>query len=362
MSRQDREALARRIIDEYPYSDAAVEARLSLYSGWSVENNSVLMGALKYHPESPRLLSEIAGIVTSPEESVAFAKKALHFLPDSSEDYSHLWLVETPVVSSNIKLGRAYQRLGDYKSALVHLQTARRLLKPGIAAGDGVEVEINGVVKTLYPDDGTSFYHTLSEEVAAIESGKPLLGPNPQPDRSSSDVSVVSQPTQSTPRSVVSDSPSSVDGFDVPTETKDPSDGVFDPSDPSLSERDKAMRAKQAAEEARAAFIQKQQQAQQRAKQEFERFVRWMQTIENAKSPADLDDFLMREMATHLQGGRSEFTPDRLIRAFETMERHGDAKGMLQLQKMDPDIAKAMSQQQKRNHVPQPTTLPQKNR
>ncbi|MYF55726.1 hypothetical protein F4225_08210 [Candidatus Poribacteria bacterium] len=367
MSSKDRAALARRIIDEYPYSEAALVARFHLYSfggGIGSESIELFKSFLKYHPESSLLHSALAtGLDLSfPEESVAFAKKALHFLPNSSEDYSHLWLVETPIVNSNISLGRAYQRLGDYKSALVHLKTARRLLKPGIVEGDGVEVEIDGVVKKTYHDMTTAFYDRMSEEIAAIEAGKPLLGPNPQPDRSSSDVSVGSQQTQGSPRSVVSDSPSSVDGFDVPIETKDPSDGVFDPSDPSLSERDKAMRAKQAAEEARAAFIQKQQQAQQRAKQEFDRFVRWMQTIENAKSPADLEDFLMREIATQLQGGQSAFTPDRLIRAFETIERHGDAKGMRQLQKIDPDVAKAMSQQQKRNHVPQPTTLPQKNR
>ena len=366
MSSKDRDALARRIIDEYPYSEAALEARFYLNSYCiDVESIEMFKSFLKYHPESPRLHSELAmGLKMSfPEEAVAFAKKALHFLPNSSEDYSHLALLDTPIVNSNIQLGTAYQRLGDYKSALVHLKTARRLLKPGIVEGDGVEVEIDGVVQKIYHDMTTAFYDKMSEEIAAIESGKPLLGPDPEPELSSSDVSVFgSQTTQSSPRSVVSDPPSSVDGFDVPTETKDSSDRIFDPSDPSLSERDRAMRAKQAAEEARAALIQEQQQAQQRAKQEFDRFVRWMQTIENAKSPADLDDFLMREMATHLQGGQSEFTPDRLIRAFETMKRHGDVKGMMQLQKIDPDVAKAMSQQQKRNRVSQRTTPPQKNR
>ena len=34
--------------------------------------------------------------------------------------------------------------------------------------------------------------------------------------------------------------------------------------------------------------------------QEFDSFLRWLETIESAKRPADLDNFLMREMATQL--------------------------------------------------------------
>ena len=200
-----------------------------------------------------------------------------------------------------------------------------------------------------------------SKWITAIESGNPIIKPDTKPQPPTSDFPMLSSETSSLVEQDVVNGPTApVSELDFMLDTSE--SVFFDRSDPSLSAVDEAKRAKQAAEEARAAFIQKQQQAQQRAKQEFDRFVRWMQTIENAKSPADLDDFLMREMATHLQGGRSEFTPDRLIRAFETMERHGDAKGMLQLQKMDPDVAKALSQQQKKNRVPHRTPPPQKKR
>ena len=53
-----------------------------------------------------------------------------------------------------------------------------------------------------------------------------------------------------------------------------------------------------AAQKAQADFARHQQQA-------FEEFLRWMETIENAKSPADLDNFLIREMALHLQDGKT---------------------------------------------------------
>ena len=343
------DAFARRVIAEHPYSEAALEARLHFDSG-TVEGIENLKVALKYHPESPRFLSEIAWSgIRFPEESVAFAKKALRFLPNSSEDYSHLSLVFTPSVQSHATLGRAYQRLGDYKAALVHLKTAQRLLKPGIAGNWG----------------NTIAYDSMSNHIAAIKAGKPILGPDKkqQPEQPSG---FPLFPSQSTPMSDpvgVSEAPLSPGSFDFPTTPPDVMD--FDPANPSFPYEksmrtreayEKSMRTGQAAEQAQADFARHQQQ-------EFEGFLRWMETIENAKSPADLDDFLMREMATQLQGGNAKFTPDRLIRAFETFHRHGETAGMthLQLQKIDPDIAKAMSRHPRRPPVP-PRTAPHKNK
>ena len=152
-------------------------------------------------------------------------------------------------------LGEAYQRLGNYKAAVVHLKTAIGLITPEIDSSPLVEAP--------------AFSSTLSKEIAAIVSWKPLKGPDPKPQM----------------------------GID-----------------------------EHAA-----------------AQQEFDDFLKWMQTIENATSPSELDDFLMREMALHHQGGDMRFTADRLIRAYETLNHYGETEGILRLKKIDPDIVKAMA-------------------
>ena len=81
--------------------------------------------------------------------------------------------------------------------------------------------------------------------------------------------------------------------------------------------------------------------------QEFKDFLRWIETIENAKSPADLDDFLMHEIAKQLQGEKTEFSSDRLIRAYETFQQHGDTEGIKQLKNTDPELERAVSQHNK---------------
>lgn len=322
------DAFARSVIAEHPYSEAALEARLGL-AGSTEE----LRGALKYHPESPRLLSWLADGTRSPEEAVAFAKKALRFLPNSSEDYSLLDLQRTPSVQSHMTLGRAYQQLGDYKAALVHLKTTKSLLKPGIA-----DEWIAG------------YYEYMSKQIAAIEAGRPIFGPDKkQQPTPASDFPVV--PPQSAPPVApvaVTEQPSSVGVFDFPTAP--PEHPGFAPNNLSLVPSDKSVRAVEAAQQARADFAREQQQG-------FEDFLRWMERIEQAKSPAEFDNFLMREMAKQLQGGEAQFTPDRLIRAFETFNRHGDAEGLTQLQKTDPDIVRAMSRQRHNKQAP-PRTVP----
>ena len=194
------DAFIRRVIAEYPYSQAALEARLSLGGG-----EAVYKAALKYHPHSPRLHLAIAlsngGV--DPEESVAFAKKALRLLPNSSEDYSHLETLHSkPHVDAHMKLGRGYQRLGDYKSALVHLKTAQRLLKPGVVEGDGTYFTYtDGSVRKIYTDMTTAFYDQMTEYIAAIESGTPRLGPGLHPQlEHSADFPQFSSPPVASPR------------------------------------------------------------------------------------------------------------------------------------------------------------------
>ncbi len=314
--------LARRIICDYPYSDAALEARYHLMPVLGTEEeSSYLKGMLKYHPNSARLLTDLATNldIVSPEEAIAFGKKSLRI--DPSDDFAHL------------ALGRAYQRLGDYKTALVHLKSAQKFSDPE-------EVSIIGFTidgKTL-----NNKYERIAYEISMIEAGTPRFGPDPEPSGAfSMDVGI------SVPSSVPASSPdldSMFDPSDLP-ELPPVDERVVDSAVPSL--RDAAvMRAREAVESERLASVREQQ------RKEFASFLRWMDTIETAKSPADLEDFLMREMATQLRGGSSEFTPDRLIRAFETMEQHGEAAGLRALEKLDADLARKMLRERPKQRKP----------
>ena len=337
------DAFARRIIAEYPYSEAALEARLYFYDNSEAD----LKAALKYHPQSPRLHLAIArSYGVDWEESVAFAKKALRLFPNSSEDYSHIEdLHRRPDVYAHMTLGREYQRLGDYKSALVHLKTTQRLLKPGVIEDSRywhVEPD-TGEYLPRTDDDTTSFYDKMAEEIAAIESGKPLLGPGlaSQLEKSSDSPKFSSDAVPSSGVVIDSEVPS-VPFFDFPHSVSDdilrdlPASGVS----PDVQ------RALMAQEHAEAVG------RREREVREFASFLLWMGEIESAASPSDLDNFLMREMAVQLQGGYSEFTPDRLIRAFETMHRHGDIEGKRALEKLDAELDREMSRQASNNRKP----------
>ena len=178
----DSYAFARWIIAEHPYSQAALEARIVLNSGidYSVDN---LKEALKYHPVSPALHAEIASGRWGdyPEESVAFAKKALRLLSATSEDYLYRGVYDSPEVRSHRALGLAYQHLGDYKSALVHLKAAQRLYKSGIT-GEPWDLNLDA-------------YNNCVKDIEAIEAGKPRWGQDPKLEPAFGGISVKSSAT-----------------------------------------------------------------------------------------------------------------------------------------------------------------------
>ena len=78
---------------------------------------------------------------------------------------------------------------------------------------------------------------------------------------------------------------------------------------------------------------------QELSQKELDDFLQWAETIMNADAPMDTNNFLMKEMEAHLKGGQPQFAPDRIIRAFETLERYSPAEGIKRLQKNDPDVA-----------------------
>ncbi len=326
----ERFQLAQRIIREYPYSEAVLKMRYTFMhydeNGYSrslggEDQIEYLKGMLKYHPNSPRVLSDLAMYLSydSSEEAIAFAKKSLRVDPSN--------------IDAHDALGTAYQRLGDYKTALVHLKAGQKLSDPN----DGsrwVEIVI---------DENTSLYNDYDEftyEISMIAAGTPRYGPAPQPPVSSSvDVPMFPSDAVSTP-------PPALDP------SFDPLSTPFDmPAASSVDERDVASAGSPSWRDAPAGRARASMETERRRREEFDSFLQWMEQIERAKSPADLDDFLMREMAMQLQGGTSAFTPDRLVRAFETLQRHGERQGRIELEKRDAELAREMERASPKNGV-----------
>ena len=339
----DYAAFDEYIIKEYPNSRAAFEARWQRAIVAITEGNTLkLRSMLKYYPDSPRVNASLAYHSDTYEEAVAFAKKTFELLEHTSEDYSEFHVLDLPRGIAHKTLGRTYQRLGDYKSALVHLKAYQSILLPEMS---------DSMVR--------STYEAFGEDIAAIKAGKPRFPPIP-------DMSGVEEPFLgvSEPNSVLdlSEKGTSVDTSSVEA-SRDASFSDVSRDDLPTEPPTRFDRLSQdiyknqdlpaALEERRRAFAAK----QAKQSQEFEGFLRWLEAIETARSPADLDDFLMREMGFQLQGSGSEYSPDRLIRAFETLQREGKSAGMTKLKRLDPDIARAMSEQQKRRGVsPRPST------
>lgn len=312
-----------RVIEEYPYSEAALMARYRLASDvWPDE--SLLLARykemLKYHPDSPRLLQNLAELTweNSPEEAIAYGKEALKYKPLYSEDTMYgLW---TESVEIHHTLGMAYQQAGDYKSALVHLKTTKNLLESNNVQTDQVSYD---VVVTC---------------IEYIEKGSPLWGPVPRPDLDVSTKSIVDfssmPPLPDSPVDELPDDESvGVDPGLLDAPVPDP--------DPSLISSDAEASRVAASEQAREAFVQEQQETQQ----DFEEFLRWMEAIEGAKSPTDLEDFLMREMAKHLQGESTQFESERVLRAHEVLDRFGEKEGLKRLEQVDPELAREIRRQ-----------------
>lgn len=316
--------LARRIIRDYPYSEAALKMRYKLKStGIGTEDESAyLKDMLKYHPNSARVLTDLARSLDrrSPEEAIAFAQKSQRIDPSNSDTYR--------------SLGTAYQRLGDYKTALVHLKTAQKLSDPNEP----------GFVEFII--DGNSLkneYEFITYEISMIEAGTPRFGPDPKPAAFSMDVGDAAAASVPSPSSAQD---SMFNPFAIPYLPSVPpvAEEGFDGPVPLWGD-DPAMRGREGLDGARS-------DAARHPQQEFDDFRHWLETIESAKRPADLDNFLMREMATQLQGGHSEFTPDRLIRAFEVMQRHGQTRGMAELEKRDAELARELSREPPKKRMP----------
>ena len=213
-------------------------------------------------------------------------------------------------------LGRAYQRLGDYKTAWVYLKKAQ-----------------------TYPHGPL-----LDRYVKAIEAGTPLVQPLPlRREKSPAGTDTSFEVWNALPKDT-----------DTVTETFRDDAGRSEESPPQFSSKQKTVdsereRASASAKRAHEEFLKHQELLQK----ELDDFLQWAETIINAKSPMDTKNFLMKEMEAHLKGGQAHFEPDRIVRAFEIMERYGPKEGIKHLQKNDPEVAEQVQRLLVKKRKPQ---------
>ena len=288
-------AYAERVVAAAP-SD--LEARLYLADSAPKHSRVEVETALEQyqeilldHPDSAHALVEAGSL---------FVAVGSPFAALSHLDKGH----QLGAVRGHFEAAYAYQQLGDYKTAWVHLKKAMRLPHGertythlrAIEAGNPIIAPLP-VDQLDFPEQGELF------EPPGVEQGTPLV-----PD-----------PSVKTP--LFWDKPKTT-GEAVPSSLPD----------------DRAMRARAAAEaakKARADFMEMQELSQK----ELNDFLQWAETIMNADAPMDTNNFLMKEMEAHLKGGQAKFSPERIIRGFEIMERLGAKKGIAYLQEKDPEVA-----------------------
>lgn len=160
----------RTIIAEYPYSEAALQARYYLTGGYSFNKArklSALKEMLKYHSDSPRLLADIVSTTMymdgDPEEAIKYGKEALKYVDLYPSD--SLYGLRTHPEDIHHDLGIAYQKVGDYKSALVHLKAASEL----------IEANPDRARFAIAKRDRIHYW------IERIEAGRPSYGP-PEPE------------------------------------------------------------------------------------------------------------------------------------------------------------------------------------
>lgn len=156
-----------RIIAEAPYSGIAFKVRLYLAehdeNGKSIHDNALLFERLKpllkYHFDNPSLLELLLrkGMRSHPEEAIRYGKEGLKYVEMYSMNSGYN---EYPEYIHQY-LGYAYQKIGDYDTALEHLNQALILDKAN--PGGGI---FSGLDRDL-----------VKQHIDRILEGDPALGP-----------------------------------------------------------------------------------------------------------------------------------------------------------------------------------------
>ena len=298
-------------------SDVAWEAWTYLYYATKDphEKETYILGGLKQFPENKTTLYMNMGMlydVDAPEKAIYYLKKAKALNAGGSDFH----------------LGIAYQRLGDYKTAWVHLKKSYEW-------------------STYYPIPGM-----VGRHLDAIASGDPLLDP------------IVREVVPALSLEGAVPSEGGVGALPVL-----PSDFVEaipmeDDKEASVSGHVSSDFLKEQAR--RCAFSELLREKEQEAEKaeaakkayfkDLEDFLNWAMSIES-DAPIETDNFLVKELERHLFGEKTVFEPERIIRGFEMIEKYGEAEGLKKLQQLDPPLAKQVAETLNKMQVP-----PQKGR
>ncbi len=261
---------------------------------------------LSDHPDSAHALVEAGSLLISLESPI----EALEKLRKGHELGASRGYFEAAY---------AYQQLSDYKTAWVYLKKAMQL-----------------------PHGERTYTH-----LRAIEAGTPIFAPLP--------FDKLDFPEQDGPFETPDVEPSTPEKRD--NSVDDPIWGEVsnDTNEevellPTNDRAERARAAAGAAQRAREEFTK----IQELRRKEFKDFLQWVETIMNAESPMDTNNFLMKEMEAFLKAGKPQFEPVRIVRAFEIFERYGPKEGIKRLQKYDPKVAEQVQRllAEKRPHNP----------
>ena len=296
----DAREYAERVISESPGTLNDIEARFYIAEiiPWRkefyTEKSKAYQAVLDIDPKAINALGQLGTVLfqdDKPTEAIQYFKQVNNLNPGAG----------------HVGLGWAYEKLGDVKTAWVYYKKA-------LANG--------------YLDP-----HLLKQHIRQIEAGDPIFKPVPQAPLHLTDAHGHENPTEPHMSQKHIHSPKVLP--DVPPWTDPESTPPQDIQDRNAERRRAAAEAVQQAHDN---FLRHQELSQK----ELDDFLQWAETIMNAASLMDTNNFLMKEMEAHLKGGQTQFDPERIVRAFETMKRYGAAEGIKQLQKADPDLAKQM--------------------
>ena len=296
--------------------------------------NKAILSQVSAH----RAFKYLQAIRAHPETVNEYAEKALAENPDNFEAKMKLILSE----KDNAKAAAGYREIlakdpnhvgallnlayrthyDDPEGALEHLTKANKL-DPTRGVGDiGMVYERLGDVKTawLYYRKHLTLWPTdplIESHLSWINAGQPKYTP----------IHLERQTVPPRDETVMDK------GTVIPKEKRTPA-AKDTPWLPELPPRETHPQENQPidAEAARAEFQRLQHAA---AQKEFDEFIKWAESIMHEDSPIDTNDFLAKELAAHLKGGKTEVAPERLVRAFEMIERHGRTRGLQRLKDKD---------------------------
>ena len=296
---------AERVILEYPGTDIELEARFYIADvailwrkGFYAEKAEAYKGILEIIPNSIDVLAKLGTVLVNddkPSEAIPYFKQVNRMNPDGG----------------NWGLGESYEKLGDVKTAWIYYKKALR--------GRAYNSPTAGVIR---------------RHIEAIEAGDPIYQPVQQEKQTLASSGTTHPGKNTTENKNVQEHTHHSDRLpNGPSQHEARSTSQQDRRDETLA---KSRAAVKAAQETFYDFRQYQEISQK----DLNDFLQWTETIMNADSPMDTNNFLMKEMEAHLKDGQPQFEPERIIRAFETMERYGPADGIKRLQKSDPNLAK----------------------